>query len=235
MEVLSLSTVEALLGECWTLLLAGMWDKCNCVVVWAFFGIAFLWDWKLTFSSPVENTHTVTQTKMLRFSLTWIIHTENCSYIHSHVPIHILIHIWMPSHSHIYEHTHINTHFNKMTHTYLHVHSHIPKLTHSQNELIHILTCSNTQNPHKFFYTKKISHKCTCSYSIKLKNLLKHSINTWRHKHVQINRLTYSLTWLIHVHRLAHIQSQLCFRFTSCSHTWTCLHIQFHSGKIIIH
>ena len=22
-----------------------MWDKCNCVVVWAFFGIAFLWDW----------------------------------------------------------------------------------------------------------------------------------------------------------------------------------------------
>jgi len=24
---------------------ASMWDKCNCVVVWAFFGIAFLWDW----------------------------------------------------------------------------------------------------------------------------------------------------------------------------------------------
>ena len=21
------------------------WDECNCVVVWAFFGIAFLWDW----------------------------------------------------------------------------------------------------------------------------------------------------------------------------------------------
>ena len=31
----------------------GMWDECNCVVVWAFFGIAFLWKWKLTFSSPV--------------------------------------------------------------------------------------------------------------------------------------------------------------------------------------
>ena len=37
-----------------------MWDACNCVVVWAFFGIAFLWhclslglEWKLTFSSPV--------------------------------------------------------------------------------------------------------------------------------------------------------------------------------------
>ena len=22
-----------------------MWDECKCVVVWAFFGIAFLWDW----------------------------------------------------------------------------------------------------------------------------------------------------------------------------------------------
>ena len=24
---------------------ASMWDECNCAVVWAFFGIAFLWDW----------------------------------------------------------------------------------------------------------------------------------------------------------------------------------------------
>ena len=24
---------------------ADMWDACNCVVVWTFFGIAFLWDW----------------------------------------------------------------------------------------------------------------------------------------------------------------------------------------------
>ena len=31
-----------------------VWDECNCVVVWAFFGIAFLWEeWKLTFSNPV--------------------------------------------------------------------------------------------------------------------------------------------------------------------------------------
>ena len=32
-----------------------MWDECNCAVVWAFFGIAFLWHWNenLTFSSPV--------------------------------------------------------------------------------------------------------------------------------------------------------------------------------------
>jgi len=25
-----------------------VWDKCNCAVVWAFFGIAFLWDWNET-------------------------------------------------------------------------------------------------------------------------------------------------------------------------------------------
>ena len=24
---------------------ASVWDECNCVVVWAFFGIAFVWDW----------------------------------------------------------------------------------------------------------------------------------------------------------------------------------------------
>ena len=24
---------------------ASVWNECNCVVVWAFFGIAFLWDW----------------------------------------------------------------------------------------------------------------------------------------------------------------------------------------------
>ena len=23
-----------------------MWDECNCAVVWAFFGIGFLWDWE---------------------------------------------------------------------------------------------------------------------------------------------------------------------------------------------
>ena len=32
---------------------ANVWDECNCAVVWVFFGIAFLWDWKLIFSGPV--------------------------------------------------------------------------------------------------------------------------------------------------------------------------------------
>ena len=32
---------------------ATMWDECNCAVVWAFFGIAFLWDWNAKLPFPV--------------------------------------------------------------------------------------------------------------------------------------------------------------------------------------
>ena len=31
----------------------GVWDECNCVVVWPFFGIAFLRDWNETWPFPV--------------------------------------------------------------------------------------------------------------------------------------------------------------------------------------
>ena len=31
---------------------AGVWDKCNCAVVWTFFGIAFLWDWNENWLFP---------------------------------------------------------------------------------------------------------------------------------------------------------------------------------------
>ena len=30
-----------------------VWDECNCVAVWAFFGIAFLWDWNENWPFPV--------------------------------------------------------------------------------------------------------------------------------------------------------------------------------------
>ena len=30
-----------------------MWDECNCVVVWAFFGIAFVWNWNENWPFPV--------------------------------------------------------------------------------------------------------------------------------------------------------------------------------------
>ena len=29
-----------------------VWDECNCVVVWAFFGITFLWDWSENITQP---------------------------------------------------------------------------------------------------------------------------------------------------------------------------------------
>ena len=32
---------------------ANVWNECNCVVVWTFFGIAFLWDWKENWPFPV--------------------------------------------------------------------------------------------------------------------------------------------------------------------------------------
>ena len=32
---------------------ASVWDEYNCAVVWAFFGIAFLWDWNENWSFPV--------------------------------------------------------------------------------------------------------------------------------------------------------------------------------------
>ena len=32
---------------------AGFWGKCNCVVVWTFFGIALLWDWNENWHFPV--------------------------------------------------------------------------------------------------------------------------------------------------------------------------------------
>jgi len=31
-----------------------VWDECNCVIVWAFFGIAFLWDWN-DYSKHLKN------------------------------------------------------------------------------------------------------------------------------------------------------------------------------------
>ena len=32
---------------------ASMWNECNCVVVWTFFGSAFLWDWNENWPFPV--------------------------------------------------------------------------------------------------------------------------------------------------------------------------------------
>ena len=49
-------TVHALLKPGWETVehyFASMWDECNCAVVWAFFGIAFLEDWNENWPFPV--------------------------------------------------------------------------------------------------------------------------------------------------------------------------------------
>ena len=51
--------VHALLKPClenFELYFTSMWDECSCVVVWAFFGIAFLWDWNENWPFPVLGT-----------------------------------------------------------------------------------------------------------------------------------------------------------------------------------
>ena len=49
-------TVHVLLKPClenFELYFASVWDECNCAVVWAFFGIAFLRDWNENWPFPV--------------------------------------------------------------------------------------------------------------------------------------------------------------------------------------
>ena len=46
---------------------ASVWNECNCAVVWAFFGIAFLWDWNENWPFPVL-------WPLLSFQMCW--HTE---------------------------------------------------------------------------------------------------------------------------------------------------------------
>jgi len=43
---------------------ASVWDECNCAVVWAFFGIAFLWDWN-------ENWPFAVLWSLLSFQICW--------------------------------------------------------------------------------------------------------------------------------------------------------------------
>ena len=33
--------------------LSNIWNECNCVVLWTFFGIDFLWDWNVNWPFPV--------------------------------------------------------------------------------------------------------------------------------------------------------------------------------------
>ena len=49
-------TVHVLLKPClenFEHYFTSVWDDCNCAVVWAFFGIAFLWDWNENWPFPI--------------------------------------------------------------------------------------------------------------------------------------------------------------------------------------
>ena len=52
LEFHSSRAIEAWLGEFWAFF-TSMWDECNCAVVWAFFGIAFPWNWNENWPFPV--------------------------------------------------------------------------------------------------------------------------------------------------------------------------------------
>ena len=62
--------------------LARVWDKCNCVVVWTHFGIAFLWDWNENWPFPVlwpkSNSYDYTLELTNRFNrLDLVAHLKN--------------------------------------------------------------------------------------------------------------------------------------------------------------
>ena len=48
-----------------------MWDECNCAVVWAFFGIAFLWDWNENWPFPVPDLSVLSFPNLLAY---WVQH-----------------------------------------------------------------------------------------------------------------------------------------------------------------
>ena len=54
----SLTSGSSRFTYCWSLAwrilnITSVWDECNYAVVWAFFGIAFLWDWNENWPFPV--------------------------------------------------------------------------------------------------------------------------------------------------------------------------------------
>ena len=76
---------------------ASVWDECNCAVVWAFFGIAFLWD-----LNHMHTTHKFAHAQMRTHT-----HLGICT--HRHTWLHMFMH-----------HTHNHTYLYACTHTLAH-------------------------------------------------------------------------------------------------------------------
>ena len=67
-----------------------MWDECNCGVVWAFFGIAFLWDWN-------ENVIMKIKWDIARKILWWCLAIDKKQNIYILAPIFIIFLFHYPS------------------------------------------------------------------------------------------------------------------------------------------
>ena len=55
-----------------------IWDECNCVVVWAFFCISFLWDWNENWPFPVNWMETVVWLERAVLDLSWLWGYRRC-------------------------------------------------------------------------------------------------------------------------------------------------------------
>ena len=64
--------------------LTSMWDEYNCALVWAFFGIALLWDWNENWPFPVLWP----LLSLYEISINWF--TELCLYIHIYDICHLI-------------------------------------------------------------------------------------------------------------------------------------------------
>ena len=91
-----------------------MWDECNCVVIWAFFGIAFLWDlnetdlfqscghcwvvqmcWHIEWSTSTALYFRIWNSSAEIPSPPLAIHTRTHTHTHAHTHTHTHTHWWL--------------------------------------------------------------------------------------------------------------------------------------------
>ena len=83
---------------------ASMWDEYNCVVVWTFFGIAFLWDWNENWNEIWDWNGVI---KELQFKMRYHICHLHWFWLYCVIPY--------CTHTHTHTHTHAYTHTEDYT------------------------------------------------------------------------------------------------------------------------
>ena len=71
-----------------------VWDECNCAVVWAFFGIAFLWDWNENWPFPVATAEFSKFAGILSAALSHVLGIANSAAMTSGVHVSVTGLIW---------------------------------------------------------------------------------------------------------------------------------------------